>query len=370
MPPTFIMTIKPLVLLSIITLILPGCNNKTPIESCSAPDTQKLISKLIIEKTERQSANKKFDEYGGSSELGVSKIHDSLAQFQIVVKNIRPAKQNNKSNKELCSGLLQVTIPANILADADQKRNIEHETTIAEYAKDFGIQNFSNIFTQEIEYKVQSTREGKVQYVEFKSEGWEYFLDDILTASLSNPVQKEADHIQLNEQNIKKIEPLKTKSEEKAEEQKTLLASEKKETEKLHQALNKEESPKKELSHEKVSKVATKLQTPDAPVKQSHPSFNCNKASMPADIKICESLDLAALDVKNMSVYKKAKAIDGKATKTLLSESIKLKFACGTNVICIEKAYKKSIKSYECVAAGNKNCVNAVTPKKPSKKVS
>jgi uncharacterized protein len=79
---------------------------------------------------------------------------------------------------------------------------------------------------------------------------------------------------------------------------------------------------------------------------------------MPADIKICESLDLAALDVKNMSAYKKAKTIDGKATKAILNESIKLKFACGTSVICIEKAYKKSIKSYECVAAGNKCVIN------------
>jgi hypothetical protein len=309
------MNIKHFSLLFIITLMLSGCNNKTPVESCSAPDTEKLISKLIIEQTEKQFANKKFDAYGGAFELGVSKIHDSLAQFQIAVKNSRPAKQSHKSGKELCSGLLHVTIPANILADADKERNIEHETTISQYAKDFGIQNDSNTFTQEIEYKVQSTNEGKVQYVEFKSEGWMYFLDDIMTASLSNSAQKEGDHVQLNEQNIKKIEPLKTK-------------------------------------------VATKLKAPDGAVKQSHPSFNCNKASMPADIKICESLDLAALDVKNMSAYKKAKTIDGKATKAILNESIKLKFACGTSVICIEKAYKKSIKSYECVAAGNKCVIN------------
>lgn len=366
-----IMNIKHLAPLFFISCILYGCDSQTPIESCSSPDTQKLISQLITEKTEKLTANKKFDAYGGAFELGTSQIHDSLAQVQIAVRNIRPATQGQKSSKELCSGLLQVTIPVTVLADADNKRNILHETTIAQYAKHYNIASNSNIFTQDIEYKVHSTSKGSPQHVELKSDEWVHLLDEIITASLFNPPQNETDQAQLSENNIQKNELVKPTAEEKQKVKVVGILQDPKGLEKVSNEPHKKEQPKEEL-HQLIPthKVAKVLQVPVSTVKQITPSFDCAKASMPADIKICSSSDLAALDVKNRGLYKKAKTIDDKATKIILSESIKLKFSCGTNSSCIAKSYKQSIKSYQCVAAGNKkNCVNAAAPKKPRIKV-
>jgi uncharacterized protein len=42
-----------------------------------------------------------------------------------------------------------------------------------------------------------------------------------------------------------------------------------------------------------------------------------------------------------MALYKKAKVI--------WQESIKSKYACGTDVSCITKTYEKSIQRYQCV---------------------
>ena len=358
------MNIKLLVPLFLICCILYGCDNQTPIESCSLPETQKLVVQLITEKASILSANKKYDGYGGAFKLNTSKIHDILSQVQIAVKNIRPAIEGQKSSKELCNGLLQVTIPETVLADADHKRNFFHETTIAQYAKQNSIANNTNIFTQEIEYKVQLTSEGSPQYVEFKSDGWVHLLDEIITASLFIPPKNDTDEAQFSE-NTNKIVPVKPRAEEKA----VGLLQYSKVLENVSNEPHKKEQPKAELQHViPTHKVAKVLAAPVATVKKITPSFDCEKASMPTDIKICSSPDLTALDLKNMSLYKKATTIDDQATKLILSESIKVKFSCGTNSNCIAKSYKKSIKRYQCIAAGNKkNCVNTVVSKRQSK---
>ena len=58
-----------------------------------------------------------------------------------------------------------------------------------------------------------------------------------------------------------------------------------------------------------------------------------------------------------MKLYKIAKDIDAIATHEIWKESIKSKYACGTNVDCIKEVYKKSIQSYGCVSSDrNSDC--------------
>ena len=54
----------------------------------------------------------------------------------------------------------------------------------------------------------------------------------------------------------------------------------------------------------------------------------------------------------NLQFYKKAKSKNAAATKAIFLASIKSKYACGTDIGCIEEVYQKSIVNYGCVAAG------------------
>jgi uncharacterized protein len=67
---------------------------------------------------------------------------------------------------------------------------------------------------------------------------------------------------------------------------------------------------------------------------------------------VCANPKLVDLDVKNLQFYKKAKSKNAAATKAIFLASIKSKYACGTDIGCIEEVYQKSIVNYGCVAAG------------------
>jgi uncharacterized protein len=67
---------------------------------------------------------------------------------------------------------------------------------------------------------------------------------------------------------------------------------------------------------------------------------------------VCANPELAALDLKNMKLYKNAKSKDATTTNAIFKASIKSKYACGAAVDCIKKVYQQSILNYGCVAAG------------------
>ena len=85
------------------------------------------------------------------------------------------------------------------------------------------------------------------------------------------------------------------------------------------------------------------------PKTQLSPSFNCTQANKATDVTICAQPSLVTLDIQNMSIYKSAKELNPLATKDVWKESIKYKYACGTDVACIAGVYKKSIQRYQCI---------------------
>ena len=75
-------------------------------------------------------------------------------------------------------------------------------------------------------------------------------------------------------------------------------------------------------------------------------SFNCAMAKLPTDIAICEDEKLAALDIENNNLFKKAGDIDEALSRNILKTSYSKKMACGYNKICIENTYSESIAAY------------------------
>jgi hypothetical protein len=351
-----IITMKNSAFLFLTGLLLAGCNNLTPAASCSSPDTQKLIGQLITEQAAKLTADKKYDYYDGASVFGGVKVRALLAQFQIAVENINTVKEDSDENNKLCSGLLKVTVPTSVLADANQARKIQHEPEIGLYAEQFNIENSGNVFTLDIEYRVQLVGEGKTQQVEIEDAAWANVLDQMITSALLKPTLdvEVTDPVPLNEPPKHDVARLKPETEQaKVEEDKLSATLQKQGLEKLNKELLEAEQVQKEMLQERASEQAA---TPSLPsvttTKPISPSFNCSKASKPTEITICTHSDLAALDVKNRDLYVKAKSINAVATKEIWKESIKSKYACGTDVDCIKAVYNQSIKRYSCVGAG------------------
>jgi hypothetical protein len=356
-----IITIKNSAFLLFTGLMLVSCNNLTPVASCSSPDTQKIIGQLITEQAAKLTADKKYDYYDGSSVFGGVKVRALLAQLQIAVENSKTVKEDANHIK-LCSGLLKVTVPANVLADANQARKIQHEPEIGLYAEQFNIENSGNVFTQDIEYRVPPMGEGKAQQVEIEDAAWANVLDQIITFALLKPTLdvEVNEPVQLNGQPKQDVARLKPKTEQATVADDQLRARlQKQGLEKLNKELLEAEQAQKEMLQERASEQAATPSLPSVTTAQPiSPSFNCSKASKPTEITICTNRELAALDIENSKLYKNAKDIDAVATHEIWKESIKSKYACGTNVDCINEVYKKSIQSYGCVSSDkNSDCV-------------
>lgn len=356
------MKIIHIALLFFTSLTLAGCNKQTPTASCSSPDTQKLINNLLTEQAVKLTIEKRYDQYDGSFVFGAIKIRASLAQIQVAVENVKTVKQDPNSSKNFCSGLLKVTVPITMLTDVEQARDSQHQLKIAQYARQLNIENSINVFTQSVEYTVKPTGDGKEPHVEFESAAWAQLLDEITTAALlkSTLEVQETYYVQKDEQPKPAVELLKPEAEQvKLEAEKIRVMQEKQGLDRLNKELLEAEQVEKELSKAPKDQDSQPVATQSllAGIKQTSPSFNCANATKPTELIICATPELAVLDVENMQRYKKAKFIDPVATNTIWKESIKSKYACGTNVDCIKTVYKKSIRNYDCVAAEDKfNC--------------
>ena len=346
-------------LLMLSFLMLPGCNKQTPTASCSSPDTQKLMDQLLTEQALKLTTEKRYDQFDGSFVFGANKIRASLAQIQVAVENIKTIKQDPNSSKSFCNGLLKVTVPTAMLTDVEQTRDTQHQLKIAQYAKQLNIENSNNIFTQAIEYSVKPVGYGKEPLVEFEGSAWAHLLDEITTAVLLKPTLdlQETYSVQKDEQPKQAVETLESEADQaKLEANKIRTLREKQGLDKLNNELLEAEQIEKYLSQ---ATNISKEKTPHPVVSQSvptqpkpfSPSFNCANVSKPTELTICANPELAALDVENMQIFKKAKITDPVATNEIWKASIKSKYACGTDVDCIKTVYKKSIRHYSCVAA-------------------
>ena len=365
-----IMTIKHFVLLLLASSILSGCNEQIPAESCSSPDTQKLIGTVLTEQAGKLTVAKRYGHYEGSSVFGAVKINTLLSAIRVAVTNVKTIKEEPNNRQSFCNGLLQITVPPAMLADVDDAREAQQQPKIAQYAKQLNIENNNNVFFQKLNYKVAFTLQpnggGRDLHVKLDSDAGVHLLDEIATAALLKPALKEqeAESVQTNEQPQQEVEPVKPEAErDKSEAEKLIALPNKQGMDRLNSELLEEKQVQKTLSQEAKENVPEQVITPSLPpastTKPTAPSFDCSKAKKPTDIAVCANPELVALDLTNMKHYKNAKARDATTTNKIFKASIKSKYACGIEVDCIKKVYQKSILNYECVAAGNEAACGA-----------
>ncbi len=336
------------------SLILSGCNNQTPTASCSSPDTQKSINTLLTEQAEKLTVEKRYDQYDGSFVFGATKIRASLAQIEFMIENVNTVNQDVNSSKSTCNGLLKVTVPPAILNDAIIARDSQQQPKIAQYAKQLNIENNSNVFTQMINYSVKPAGKNKEPLVEFETSAWVHLLDEITTAALLKPTvdSQETFYIEKDEQPKLQRESVQSEAETVADlnNDKIRALQVKHNLEKLNQEILEAEQIEKEQGTARATEKPVSLSPPN------YPSFNCATVTKPTEITICNNPALATLDVENMKIYKNAKNTDPVITKKIWMDSIKSKYACGTDIDCITNIYKKSIRNYGCVADKALDC--------------
>jgi len=343
--------VKCLARLSFMSLMLSGCN--ASMDSCSSSETQDLMQKDLIEQAVKSITQKRDDHNNGALIFGATKVRASLAEIRIVLENIKTVKQDPKSHVSSCTGQLKITVPPPMLEDVDMARDNQYQIKIAQYARQLAIENSRNAFTQTVDYSVKSLENSKTGSIEFKSTPWVHLLDEIITAALLKPTldHQEVNVGQHNKSPLHEVEPVKPEAEV------THVLQEKQATDSISKNV-----PKAEPTEKIIPKTPVPQQTvqpspsPEAAIQKISPGFNCNKASKPTDITICANSALAVLDLENMALYKNAKVVDPVMTKIIWQESIQSKYACGIDISCITKVYKKSIQRYECVAGKKKLC--------------
>ncbi len=330
-----------------ISLLVSACNS--PIEYCSISETEQALDSLLTEQAIQLTSAKKSDYYDGANIFGTIKIKATLAQVRINLENIKKVKQDIDGHKSSCSAQLKITVPPPMLTDVDLVRDTQHQLRIIPYAKQLQFDNGNNVFVQNIDYSVLTTKGLKTPTVEFVSTPFAHLLDEIVTAVLLKPT------LELKAAGASAVtEPPKPLITEALSPQVNVEQTPTTIINKDHVKLNIDLPVAKPVELEPKKLTAPQAITKTAPVeprvKQATPSFNCSIATKPTDITICNTADLAHLDNENMQLYKNAKAIDPVITKDIWLASIKAKYACKTTIGCIANAYKKSMRDYDCVA--------------------
>ena len=286
------MNIKNLTLILLSGLMLSACDKQISKANCSSEVAYKLVSETITDAVEKEASDEKYSDTGRFI-FDKAKIRASLDQLQITIESVRTTKDDPNSSKKFCSGVLKVTIPASMLADADQSKELENKPKISEDARELNIGNSINMFTKkDFEFSVQSTDDGKELYVESESTIWVRLLHDITRSALLKPILEiqKAEQAQQNAQEQQEVAQLKQEAKaSKLEAEKLSALQEKQEADRL----------KQEFLDRRVE-----IQAPTQ--KSFSPSFDCRKASTGSERLICSSKELSVADVTLAQAYKSA----------------------------------------------------------------
>ena len=341
------MLIKWFLILSFLSLQLSGCNITT--DHCSSTEVKHRLYQQLTEQALKLTTQKRNDYYNGTHIFGATKVRDSLALIHITFDNLKLIKQDPDSHLSMCTGQLNASVPPPMLAGANLTLETQHQINIADYAGKLRIENTINVFTQDFSFSVIPTGKSKTPEINFDSSAWELLLDKITTAILLKPSldQQENNPVRPSQQVIQKIETLKPAFEINTATQKNQVITHVQKTLQKKETIQK--APQKEsVTEQNNSPLEIKALT--------SPGCDCSKAIKPTDITICGNAKLAALDVENMGLYKNAKAINPAHARDIWKTSIKSKYLCKTDIVCINNVYKKSIQRYQCVAVKNKVC--------------
>lgn len=171
--------------------MVPGSSSKI---ECSDPDAAGLVIEAMQDAINTDAKN--YDDIFEIPSKG-SSIRASINQLKMDLTKIRTTKDDPQSSKNFCMGTLNVSIPTNMIQQANFTRKHYEDVDVEEDAYQRDLKMDANAVNFEAEYSVQPTDDGEVIFVELLNGD---LLSDYLAAVVVDANQK------VNVQKIKAIE--------------------------------------------------------------------------------------------------------------------------------------------------------------------
>ena len=170
-------------------LLLAGCGKAKV--SCADESAQNVVKDIVVNEAEKTIATF-FKNSDGQASLDAAKVRATLKQIKLSIENVRTTKQDPNSTKVFCEGTIKITVPSDLLGNAEKSRELMQGETLDQLAQRNNFERSADLFTKNISYSAQPTDDGQKVYAEL--EGYKqpaYMLSAIAGSSLMKPVLEE-----------------------------------------------------------------------------------------------------------------------------------------------------------------------------------
>ena len=185
--------ISKVVLISTI-LAVAGCSKISNMGSnkIDCGDSDAIV---LLEEALQKSIDSDAKDYSRDFETRTSgsNIRASINQLTTSLSQIRTTKEDPQSTKNFCMGTLKVTIPVDMIENANFTREYYSELDIEEDAYQQDIDLDANALTYTAEYSVQPTDDGKFVFVEMQNGGdlSNFLANIVIDANQKSNVKKQ-----------------------------------------------------------------------------------------------------------------------------------------------------------------------------------
>lgn len=153
-------------LLPLACVAISGCSQIADVtSSCSGPDASAVTLDIVRDQVRKLVGQQDNSDFA----ISASKIRATVQQLKLSIEDIRTTKDDPDSSKKFCSGQLTLSVPASMLTDANETREMAGLSSISDMADTANVETNANVFSAEIEFNVQPTDDGEKIYAELES---------------------------------------------------------------------------------------------------------------------------------------------------------------------------------------------------------
>ena len=185
-----------------LAIALSACQNPFKKDStCNDEQSRQLTTELLQKHLQDTSTAtlKTLITEGAQSGFDLARIRAAIKQFQFQLQDVRTSNDDPNSSKTFCTAALTVTIPQQLIQDANATRELRGDPNIADAAVLSDLDLQGNTLHYSLEYAIQPTDDGQKIYAESSNaEGVTQFLNILLFDALQKQqIQQQANQERL-----------------------------------------------------------------------------------------------------------------------------------------------------------------------------
>lgn len=139
---------------------LPG--NST---SCSGSDASSLTVDIVRDQIVKLAGEQTED----TPALSRSKVRATVQQLELSLVDVRTTKDDPDSTKQFCTGKLKLVAPPEIVADANEVRDMAGYNSVEDMAENANVEASANSFLADVDFNVQPTDDGDKIYAQLEN---------------------------------------------------------------------------------------------------------------------------------------------------------------------------------------------------------